>query len=83
MLFPLVLQRTIAKLARVSVAGLLVLFFGLAVVTIYGVASLGFHAPSPRLLAMPTFPQFAEFFGIAGFSFGLQSTLLSVQAATH
>ncbi len=78
-LVPLVLQRTLARLSLVSAAGLAVLTGGLLTVGRYGWARYG---PPPSLAWLWRLPEpssFALFFGVAAFSFGVQSVLLAVQ----
>ena len=80
LLAPLVLQRTLSGLSRVSVAGLLVLVCGLAAVGIDGWQRYGDHwRLAKRLTTMPDLAGAAAFFGIAAFSFGTQAMILPVQ----
>lgn len=80
LLAPLVLQRTLSGLSRVSVAGLLVLVCGLAAVGIDGWQRYGEEWRFGRkLTTMPDLAGAAAFFGIAAFSFGTQTMILPVQ----
>ena len=73
LLLPLVLARSIRRLSLVSGAALGVLALGVAAVIEHGLARFGVPAAAPALSALPSPSGFAQFFGIAGFSFGLQA----------
>lgn len=83
MLVPLVLQRTLRGISLIAAAGLTVLALGLLAVAAHGVARYGVSFDLTRLparfFALPDAHECAIFFGIASFSFGLQTTLLPVQ----
>lgn len=83
LLAPLVLQRTLSGLSRVSAAGLLVLVCGLAAVGLDGWQRYGdewrLGGGGGRLSSMPDVAGAAAFFGIAAFSFGTQTMILPVQ----
>ena len=79
-LVPLVLVRSLACVAFVAVSGLVALGVGLLAVAAHGLARYSLHWPPPSsLVDLPAPHNFAIFFGIASFSFGLQMTLLPVQ----
>lgn len=80
LLAPLVAQRSLARLSLVSVAGLTVLAIGLMAVLCHGWLKYGWPSRVPsEALSAPKMAGFAQFFGIAAFSFGLQNVLLPVQ----
>ena len=80
LLAPLVAQRTLARLSLVSLAGLAVLAMGLMAVLYHGWYQYGWPSQvPPEALSAPQPSGFAQFFGIAAFSFGVQSVLLPVQ----
>ena len=81
LLLPLVLQRTLVGLSRVSALGLAVLVLGLCVVAVHGWLHYGGEPISPTLLTAPSLGGAAAFFGIATFSFGVQMMVLPVQEA--
>lgn len=79
LLLPLVLQRTLVHLSRVSALGLAVLVLGLCAVAVHGWLEYSGEPISPTLLSAPTLGGAAAFFGIATFSFGVQMMVLPVQ----
>jgi hypothetical protein len=71
-LFPLLLQPSFHGVAVLSAAALLVLAFGLAAVAVYGIGAYGEPSLPPRLFLLPSAPAFADYIGVAAFSFGYQ-----------
>ena len=77
-LAPLVVQRSLRGVSWISAAGLAVLSIGLAAVAIYGLSAYGVPPPPPSSSRLPSPAGAAEFLGVALFSFGLQSIVLTV-----
>ena len=81
LLIPSVLLRSLDRLAWLAVGSLLILAISLLAVAASGLVRFGAPTwpPPSCLTALPSSHDFALFFGIASFSFGLQTVLLPVQ----
>jgi len=79
LLWPLLLQRSFHGIAILSAIALLVLFLGLVAVAFYGVSDYGMPALPSTLRRMPSETSFADFIGVAAFSFGYQVIVLPVR----
>lgn len=80
-LLPLVLQRSFSGIAAISIAALAVLCLGLTAVGLWGLWAEGAPTLPPQLLEPPTAHGFADFLGVAAFSFGGQVFVLPVRDA--